>query len=104
MRRGILKPKSSFGKFAKTEEHARWAIRKRRILKLKALNKARGEQNMEDDIPSPYCEKCGHCGEIGCCGIKSFLEEHVRGKTDCRYEDEILEEIEVWFEMQKEEK
>lgn len=62
------------------------------------------KQDMEDDIPSPYCEKCGHCGEIGCCGIKSFLEEHVRGKTNCRYEDEILDEIEEWFEMQKEEK
>lgn len=58
----------------------------------------------EDDIPSPYCEKCGHCGEIGCCGIRVFLENHVRGKTDCMYEDEILDEIEEWFDMQKEEK
>lgn len=57
----------------------------------------------EDDIPSPYCEKCCHCGEIGCCGIKSFLEEHARGKTDCMYEDEILDEIEEWFELQKDE-
>lgn len=40
MRRGILKPKSSYGKFAKSEEHARWAIRKKRMLKLKALLKA----------------------------------------------------------------
>lgn len=44
MRRGVLKPKSSFGKFAKTEEHARWAIRRRRLLKLKALLKAQGEK------------------------------------------------------------
>lgn len=40
MRRGILKPKSSYGKFAKSDEHARWAIRKKRILKLKASLKA----------------------------------------------------------------
>lgn len=43
MRRGVLKPKSSSTKFAKTEEHARWAIRRRMILKLKAFLKARGE-------------------------------------------------------------
>lgn len=28
MRRGVLKSKSSFGKFAKAEEHAKWAIKK----------------------------------------------------------------------------
>jgi hypothetical protein len=22
---------------------------------------------LEDDIESPYCEKCGSCGEDGCC-------------------------------------
>ena len=44
MRRGVLKPKSSFGKFAKTEEHAKWAIRKRKLLKIKAFLKARGEE------------------------------------------------------------
>lgn len=56
---------------------------------------------LEEDIPSPYCEKCGHCGEIGCCGITTFLENHVRGKTDCMYEDEIIDEIEEWFDMQE---
>lgn len=56
---------------------------------------------LEEDIPSPYCKKCGHCGEIGCCGITTFLENHVRGKTDCMYEDEILDEIEEWFDMQE---
>ena len=45
MRRGILKPKSSYGKFAKTEEHARWAIRKRKNLQLIAFLKARGEKD-----------------------------------------------------------
>ena len=45
MRRGVLKPKSSYGKFAKTEEHARWAIRKRKKLQLIAFLKARGEKD-----------------------------------------------------------
>ena len=25
-----------------------------------------------EEDESPYCEVCGHCGEIGCCGIKNF--------------------------------
>lgn len=37
MRRGVLKPKSAYNKFAKTQEHARWAIRRRKHLKLEAL-------------------------------------------------------------------
>lgn len=45
MRRGILKPKSSFGKFAKTEEHTRWAIKNRKKLQLIAFLKARGEKD-----------------------------------------------------------
>lgn len=45
MHRGILKPKSSSGKFAKTEEHARWMIRKRKRLQLIAFLKARGEKD-----------------------------------------------------------
>ena len=40
MRRGILKSKSSYGKFAKSEEHAKWAIKKKQMLKKKALLKA----------------------------------------------------------------
>lgn len=56
-----------------------------------------------EEIPSPYCPICEHCGEIGCCGVATFLEHHVRGKTDCMYEDEIIDEIEEWFEMEKEE-
>lgn len=36
MRRGVLKPKSAYNKFAKTEEHAKWAIRKKILLKIKA--------------------------------------------------------------------
>jgi hypothetical protein len=41
IRRGILKPKSAYNKFSKVEEHARWAIRKRILLKIKAFVKAR---------------------------------------------------------------
>ena len=59
-------------------------------------------KELEEDIPSPYCDVCGHCGEIGCCGVSCFLENHVRGKTNCRYEDEIIDEIEEWFDMEGE--
>lgn len=41
----------------------------------------------------PYCKKCGGCGYIGCCGIRNFIEKHVRGKTDCANEDVFLSEI-----------
>ncbi len=44
---------------------------------------------------SPYCEICGHCGEIGCCGIINFVENHIKGKINCKYEVERqLERIE----------
>lgn len=46
-----------------------------------------------EEDESPYCEVCGHCGEIGCCGIKNFLSEHVEGKTNCKNEDVIIQEI-----------
>lgn len=44
IRRGVLKPKSAYNKFSKVEEHARWAIRKRILLKIKAFMKARVEK------------------------------------------------------------
>jgi hypothetical protein len=40
-----------------------------------------------------YCPKCGHCGFIGCCGVRNFLKEHVLGKTNCQHERNILNEI-----------
>lgn len=46
-----------------------------------------------EEDESSYCEVCGHCGEIGCCGIKNFLSEHVEGKTNCKNEDVIIQEI-----------
>lgn len=48
----------------------------------------------EEDI---YCKVCGGCGEVGCDGIKSFLEKHVRGKTDCLYEDSFINDIEEFY-------
>lgn len=44
-----------------------------------------------------YCPVCDHCGETGCCGFIGFLEKHVRGKTDCIYEDQILDDLEKWI-------
>lgn len=51
-----------------------------------------------DNIENPiYCPECGHCGETGCCGFIAFLEKHVRGKTNCLYEQEILNDLEEWI-------
>lgn len=47
----------------------------------------------ENDEQSPYCEVCGHCGEIGCCGIRNFIEEHIKGKTNCKNEEYIIYEL-----------
>lgn len=40
-----------------------------------------------------YCHICGTCGYIGCCGIRDFIEKHVRGKTNCLNEASMLDEI-----------
>lgn len=47
----------------------------------------------EDDVPTCYCKNCGGCGEVGCDGIKDFLNKHVKGKTDCMYEESYIEDI-----------
>ena len=47
----------------------------------------------EEDIESPYCEVCGTCGYIGCCGIRNFIEYHIEGKTNCKNEDIIINEL-----------
>ena len=51
----------------------------------------------EEDY-SPYCEKCGGCGYIGCCGIRGFLKHHVEGKTDCPNEASFIMEIVEYIE------
>lgn len=47
----------------------------------------------EEDLESPYCEVCGTCGYIGCCGIRNFIEEHIEGKTNCKNENIIINEL-----------
>ena len=47
----------------------------------------------EEEFESPYCEVCGHCGEIGCCGIRNFISEHIEGKTNCKNEGLIINEL-----------
>lgn len=47
-----------------------------------------------DRIVGPvYCPRCGSCGEEGCCGIERFLNTHVKGKTTCLHEEQMIEEI-----------
>lgn len=40
-----------------------------------------------------YCNSCGGCGYIGCCGVRSFLEKCVAGKTGCKNEETFIKEI-----------
>lgn len=47
----------------------------------------------EEEYESPYCEICGHCGEIGCCGIRNFIDEHIEGKTNCKNEGFIINDL-----------
>ena len=47
----------------------------------------------EEEYDSPYCEVCGTCGYLGCCGIRNFIEEHIKGKTNCKNEDIIINEL-----------
>ena len=48
------------------------------------------KKEMEEN---PYCEICGHCGEIDCCGIENFIDKHIKGKTNCKNEDWIVQEL-----------
>lgn len=43
---------------------------------------------LEDDIESPYCEKCGSCGEEGCC-TPAKCEE-----VKCKYGENCVEDYE----------
>ena len=47
----------------------------------------------EEDM---YCPECGTCGFIGCCGVDGWLEKHVRGKTNCQEESNMIEEIKIY--------
>ena len=46
-----------------------------------------------EEYESPYCEVCGHCGEIGCFGIRNFIDGHIKGKTNCKNEEIIINKI-----------
>lgn len=50
--------------------------------------------NKEEIEKSPYCEICGHCGDIGCCGISNFIDKHIKGKTNCKNEEIVISELE----------
>ena len=43
---------------------------------------------LEDDIESPYCEKCGSCGEEGCCTPAK------RKAVKCKYGETCIEDYE----------
>lgn len=51
------------------------------------------QEEVDMDAEGFYCIKCGGCGFIGCCGIRNFLEKHVKGKTDCNQEGIFIQEI-----------
>ena len=58
----------------------------------------------EVDAESCYCPTCDGCGEIQCDGVASFLEKHVRGKTNCSEENSFIDQIEeLWEDYKKEE-
>lgn len=46
-----------------------------------------------EEYESPYCEVCGTCGYIECCGIDNFIENHIKGKTNCKNEEFIIEDL-----------
>ena len=54
--------------------------------------------NQDDESESYYCEKCHGCGYIGCDGVESFLKNHVAGNTDCKHEEQFIDEIIEHFE------
>lgn len=47
----------------------------------------------EEPLESPYCDVCGTCGYIDCCGIRNFIDEHIKGKTNCKNEDGIIADL-----------
>lgn len=49
--------------------------------------------NKEEIDESPYCEVCGTCGCIDCCGIRNFIAEHIEGKTNCKNESWVIQDL-----------
>ena len=48
------------------------------------------------DVDSPYCEVCGGCGCMECCGLERFIEKHIKGKTNCKNEAGFIDDI-LWL-------
>lgn len=48
---------------------------------------------VEVEKESPYCDTCQGCGEVGCDGIERFIDKHVRGQTNCKYEESYIKDI-----------
>lgn len=44
----------------------------------------------EDERRSPYCEKCGACGEDGCCSHIGCINALVSSNPDCKYGQSYL--------------
>lgn len=58
----------------------------------------------KDDLDGDgYCETCGGCGDIYCCGVTNFLRKHVEGNTNCPHEAWFIEEIIKWWDHYKRE-
>lgn len=52
----------------------------------------------DDDLDGDgYCETCGGCGVVECCGIEHFLRSHVEGQTNCPHESDFIEGIIDWW-------
>jgi hypothetical protein len=59
------------------------------------------ENRTEEEEYNPYCEVCGGCGYYECDGIIAFLDKHIEGKTNCKYEASYLEDIALVFSWEK---
>jgi hypothetical protein len=79
---------------------------KRKTKTIKIKKDAFKDLNFKIDVPKDpkeyddeiYCKVCGGCGYVDCCGVRDFLEKHVRGKTDCLNEGGFIEDIIMYLE------
>lgn len=55
------------------------------------------EKQFDQDIP--YCPICGGCGYIGCDGVESFLDDHVKGQTSCTNEGMFISDIKEYIQI-----
>lgn len=62
-------------------------------MKITGASTSPSPQQEEEDFDSPYCPKCKGCGEVACDGVRSFIDAHIKGKTDCLYEESFIHDI-----------